>query len=385
MVPILAIIAFLTIFVVLIVHLAYPRILKKSFSKHSENRQTFLFQASSELPSVTVLIPVYNEGSVIERRITNILETNYPLEKLQIIVVDSGSSDMTSAIVKDKFSNQVTLIQEPVRRGKAHAINLALKSCTGDIVILTDGPTLYSRDTIYNLIQPFADKQIGAVTAKYDIPSDSTMARLETNLWKRKEEIRILESKLYSTTWLSGEALAFRKELIASVDEDTIADDSNIALQIISKGYRAIISENASFVEKSPSELQDHMKIKARRSLGGIQETLRFRHILLNPKFGMFGKLIFPYHFFFHVISPVLFIAGLILAVIGIIEIQIYFGTIFVAILIGALLSASILLRNRLIAFVYTQFILVESLIKFVLGKNDVKWVQSRTTRSINA
>jgi hypothetical protein len=112
----------------------------------------------------------------------------------------------------------------------------------------------------------------------------------------------VLEGALCSTSWLSGEACAFRNKTIYEVHEDTLADDSNddsnIALQLISKNYRVVVNKNAQFIEKSPSQARDYFKIKTCRALGGLLETLRFRSLLLNRRYGCFGLIIFPYRFF---------------------------------------------------------------------------------------
>ena len=77
-------------------------------------------------------------------------------------------------------------------------------------------------------------------------------------------------------------------------------------LQLISKGQRVIVNENSFFAEKSPSTLDDYLKVKVRRALGGMRETLRFKYFLFNRKFGRFGLIIFPYRFFTDIISPII-------------------------------------------------------------------------------
>ena len=162
----------------------------------------------SDFPMVSILIPVYNEESVIEKRINNIFESRYPKSRLEIIVIDSGSNDKTRSIVESYFKDTVVLITEDVRRGKAHAINMGLQYCGGDIVILTDATTLYDEQTISNLVNSFEDKKIGAATAFYDVPDsgESQVTTSERKFWSYKDNLRVIESNVYSTSWLSGEA-----------------------------------------------------------------------------------------------------------------------------------------------------------------------------------
>src|SRR4030095_9777088 len=117
-----------------------------------------------ELPIVSVIIPVYNEELVIERRINNIFESKYPVDKLEVLLVDSGSTDKSRSIIQEKFPNRVILISEEQRRGKAHAINLALKICKGDIQIITDGPTLFGKHTILELVNSLKNSSVGGAS-----------------------------------------------------------------------------------------------------------------------------------------------------------------------------------------------------------------------------
>lgn len=366
------------------IHLLYPLLLKRIIHK-----QTNLLQTKNrsntyshlDLPMVSILIPVYSEESVIVRRINNIFESTYPRNKLEVIVVDSGSPDKTRSEINSNFQNTVTLITEEERKGKAHAINLGLKICKGDIVILTDGTALYDRDTILELVNSFKDTSIGGVSALYHVPNseDSFVSASEHKFWLHKDEIRVLESSTHSTSWLSGEACAFRNKIITKVNEDTLADDSNISLQIISKGYRSIVNQNAYFTERSPTQFTDYVKVKSRRTLGGLIETLRFRSFFFNRKYGYFGMIVFPYRFFVYLISPILSCILIGIAVLSILEIVTSFG-LYVTLLLGGLaLVAGFILRNNVLSYFYTQLFTIIAIIWLLRGNIDVRWTRSRT------
>jgi cellulose synthase/poly-beta-1,6-N-acetylglucosamine synthase-like glycosyltransferase len=334
----------------------------------------------SPLPLVSIIVPVHNERQVIERRIKNILDSSYPSEKMEVIVVDSGSDDGTTSIIRNRLPDQVMLIQEDRRNGKAHAINLALERCKGDIVIVTDAPTMYEKKTIYHLVKPFDDPIVGAVSVLYRIPNrtESKMTAFETLVVSQKEKVRILESKVSSTSWLSGEACAFRRKIIDAVSEDSLADDSNIALQVISRGYRAIVNENSYFIEKSPSLPDEYLKIKSRRALGGLQELLRFKFFLFNRRYGYFGMVIFPYRFFAQFISPVISLITLGLVIPTLIDITVYFGLNTAIVIALALLLVFSLERTKARAYLLMHLIMLRALMLLLLGKTDVRWYQSK-------
>ena len=371
------------------IHMGYPLLLKcisrRKLTKSSDNMTTEsdLCESHPDFPLVSVIIPVYNEELVIERRIKNIFDSSYPEEKMEVIIVDSGSKDRTSSIVQEKFGNRVILLQEEERKGKAHAINLAINKCRGEILIITDGPTLYSSDTISQLVHSLGNFSVGAVTALYEIPnaSENQITSSEHAYWTYKDKIRILESRAHSTSWLSGEACAFRKKVVNKVDEDTLADDANIALQTLSRGYRTFVNENCFFSEKSPSEFYDYFRIKTRRTLGGLIETLRFKSLLFNPRYGYFGLIIFPYRFFAQFISPVLTFTTIIIAIAAIIDIAAYFGIHAVLIIATALLYLGLRFRYRVISYIYLQLITAIALFLLVTRRVRVDWAQSKTTR----
>jgi poly-beta-1,6-N-acetyl-D-glucosamine synthase len=374
------------------VHMGYPLLLKcisrKKLTKSSGDTTTAddLHESHSDFPLISVIIPVHNEELVIERRINNIFESSYPGKKMEVIIVDSGSKDRTSSIVQEKFGNRVILLQEEERKGKAHAINLAINICRGEILIITDGPTLYSSDTISQLVHSLGNFSVGAVTALYEIPnaSENQITSSEHAYWSYKDNIRILESRAHSTSWLSGEACAFRKKIVSKVDEDTLADDANIALQTLSKGYRAFVNENCFFSEKSPSEFYDYFRIKTRRTLGGLIESLRFKSLLFNPRYGYFGLIIFPYRFFAQFISPVLTFVTIAIAIPAIIEIATYFGIYVVLIFAAALLYLGLRFRYKIISYIYLQVISTIALFLLATKRIRVDWAQSKTTRVPN-
>ena len=366
--------------ITLTIHILYPVLLKRLARSTTQTR--YHLTTSKSLPQVSIIIPVHNERQVIERRIKNIFDSSYPAEKMEIFVVNSGSDDGTTSIIHDKLLHQVKLIQEDRRNGKAHAINLALGRCKGDIVIVTDASTIYETETIFHLLKPFDNPKVGAVSVLYRIPNstESKMTIYEAMVVSQKEKVRVLESKVYSTSWLSGEACAFRREIIDAISEDSLADDSNIALQVISRGYKAIVNENSYFIEKSPSLSDEYLKIKSRRALGGLQELLRFKFFLFNRRYGYFGMVIFPYRLFAQFISPVISLIALGLVIPALIDITIYFGlsmTIAVALALAVLVVLSYQ-RTKARAYLHMHLIMLRALMLLLLGKTDVRWYQSK-------
>ena len=298
-------------------------------------------------------------------------------------MIDSGSSDDTSKIIKSRFNDKVTLVQEALRYGKARAVNLGLSISNGEIVILTDGPTLYEKDTIARIVESFEDPSIGGATVLYEIPNNKNnqIVDSESHLWAYKERMRLLESKVFSTSWLSGEACAFRKRFIDKIPDDSLADDSYIALELISKGFKVIVNDRSYFIEKSPSTTMDYFEIKTRRALGGLQETLRFRSFLFNRRYGYFGLLIFPYRFFLQVISPIVSITVIALIPLTLMELINYLGIYLTLIIALFLIGFGVYFKRKVVGYIYLQVIMLKALFLMLNGKLNVLWVQSTTSR----
>jgi cellulose synthase/poly-beta-1,6-N-acetylglucosamine synthase-like glycosyltransferase len=388
----LVVIIIIFIFIIFGTHVSYPLLLRKiskknptlvSLTSTNVKSEIGISETNQELPLVTVIIPVHNEALVIERRINNIFESSYPEKKMEVIVVDSGSKDQTRTIIQEKFPNRVTLLKEEERMGKAHAMNLALKICRGDIVVVTDGPTLYTKDTIAQLVHSLGDSSIGGVSALYKIPNakENLITASEYAYWSYKDKIRILESRAYSTSWLSGEACAFKKNIVERADEDTLADDTNIALHIISKGHKVLVNEDCYFNEKSPSGVYEYFRIKTRRTLGGMKETIRFKFLLFNRRYGEFGLIIFPYRFYVQFISPIISYVPIILSIPAALEINTYLG-IYPLLIVGlALLYLGLHFRYKVVAYVYLQLITSIALFLLLTKRTSVNWTQSTSTR----
>lgn len=387
---VILVIFILSLFFGLAIHLFYPVVLEllvrrsRFFPLHRNNEDSQTEKSLHELPLVSVIIPVFNEESVIERRINNIFESSFPQDKLEVIVVESGSTDRTRSILEEKFQSRVILLKEETRNGKAHAINLALEICKGEVIVITDGPTLYQTDTIPQLVSSFEDPSVGGASGLYRISnaSENLITSSEHAFWLHKDNLRIFESNVYSTSWLSGEACAFKKSIIGKVNENTLADDSNIAFQILSKGYKVKINSKSLFTEKSPSVYDEYFKIKTRRALGGLIETLRFRSFLFKPRYGYFGLIIFPYRFFAQLISPIISFFALILLVPAVFELALYIGH-YLTLFIGIIAVYAVFrFRIKLFAYISLQIISIMALLQFTIKKNNVLWKQSTTTRS---
>ena len=235
----------------------------------------------SYLPKVTLLIAAYNEQDVIASKLENTLDLDYPVEKLQIIVAADGSDDRTAEIVKSFEPRGVELSYQPERSGKMAAINRAIPRVHHEIVLFSDANNLYSKDTLRELVKPFSDPKVGAVSgSKNIIGSGDALTKADSLYWRYESYIKVQETRLGSCTGVSGEILAIRYSLYQPPPDRAINDDFFIALGILRQGYRLIYAPKARSFERSSLTEQDEALRRSRIVAGRYQAMLMSAQLL---------------------------------------------------------------------------------------------------------
>lgn len=232
-------------------------------------------------PPVTLLIAAYNEDLVIEGKIRNSLASDYPREKLQVLVVTDGSSDSTPELVRGFARDGVKLLHDPKRGGKMAAINRALPQADGEIIVFSDANNHYRPDAISKLVAPFNDPSIGAVSgAKMIEGQDANLGASEGLYWKYESFIKKQESRLGSCTSASGEILAIRKSAYRKPPDNVINDDFYIAMQILRQGYRFVYAPEAISYERVSPSARDEVIRRARINAGRYQAIAMARQVV---------------------------------------------------------------------------------------------------------
>jgi cellulose synthase/poly-beta-1,6-N-acetylglucosamine synthase-like glycosyltransferase len=248
-------------------------------------------------PRVTVIVPTYNEARLIESKLEDIARQDYPRGRLEVIVVDSASTDGTVEAVK-RWSGgnpglNLRVISEPSRMGKAYALNNALRRASGDIVVITDADSRWNSErTLSNAIAWLSDPTVGAVTCVKN-PERGGFLGVEGGYRRFYNTVRLAESKAWSTPVFHGELAAYRRELLEAVGgfpTDIGADDSHTATLVALKGYRAIAVDDVECIEKVPEEGYHSWRVRrAQHLVQHFLKTLRhvgrapnrFKHVLL--------------------------------------------------------------------------------------------------------
>jgi cellulose synthase/poly-beta-1,6-N-acetylglucosamine synthase-like glycosyltransferase len=223
-------------------------------------------------PQVSILIAAYNEQDVIASKLENTLTLDYPNECLQILVAVDGSDDRTAEIVRSFEERGVELSYDVRRRGKMVAINRAVPRLKHEIVVFSDANNLYAKDALLELVKPFSDPKVGAVTGRKNIEEDSDAhTQADGIYWKYESYIKENETRLSSCTGVAGEILAIRRSLYRPPPSQVINDDFFIGMSVLRQGHRLVYAPQARSMERSSLTEKDEAMRRARIVAGRYQ------------------------------------------------------------------------------------------------------------------
>ncbi len=358
-------------------------------------------------PSVSIVIPTYNEASIIVRKLENVVLLDYPSDQLEILVVDSASNDGTPSLVQ-KFAEEhrrevrTVLIEQPVRRGKSEAINDALLHVRSEIIVLTDADVTFRPDSVRTLVENFHRKGVGAVSGvEVPVGGKSFLSRIEADYRQIYTSIRLAEAETDAPFMCESELSAYRRDLLDPLRPGTVCDDVELTIMVRSKGYEALYASEVPFFETEAGDLGPKLHHKLRRGMNNQHALLQNSNVFFNRRFGRYGRVVFPFEFFVHIVSPVLFSIAAI-SLIGLIVLSP--DTALIAVFVSALASIpSLVILGSLVkkfhqrdvaglygtrswilgaaTFLAFQFVLFVGLLK-LLGKGpQTNWQQVRGTR----
>lgn len=225
-------------------------------------------------PSVSLLIPAYNESPAIERKIRNALALDYPAERLEIVVASDGSTDDTAAIAQHLADGRrVRVLAFPCNRGKMATLNASVPQLGGDIIVFSDATALLYPDALRQLVPSFADPDVAAVSGRYTVikAGDVCTGASEDLYWKYETSLKVLESDAASTVGGHGHLYAIRRELYPYPADTVINDDYVIFSSVLAKGYRAVY-EPAAIVYEEAREMTGFGR-RVRIVAGNIQQV----------------------------------------------------------------------------------------------------------------
>ena len=208
------------------------------------------FVESSAAPTVSAVMVVRNEESVIARKLDNLLTLDYPQEKLDVVVVSDGSSDSTPAILAGYADDsRVRALMKAEPHGKAAGLNDAIKLATGEVLLFTDARQRIESGALRLLVENFADPEVGAASGELMLgdPTSGETGKGMGLYWQIEKKIRELESASGSVAGATGAIYCARRSLLdaSPLPEGAILDDVLLPMQIVRQGFRVIFDSRA--------------------------------------------------------------------------------------------------------------------------------------------
>jgi biofilm PGA synthesis N-glycosyltransferase PgaC len=247
-------------------------------------------------PEVTLIVAAYNEADFIEQKLKNSLDLDYPPGKLRWIFITDGSTDATADIIRRYTS--VELLHQTERKGKAAAINRAMKYVETPYVIFSDANTLINQTAAREILKHYADPRVGGVSGEKKIISekrDNAVGSGESIYWKYESLLKKLDSELYSVVGAAGELFSVKTSHFHQFAEDIIIEDFVQSLNICMDGYIVRYEPKAYATEFASVSIREEQKRKIRIAAGAFQAM-----IILKKLFNVYRYPLLSFQFISH-------------------------------------------------------------------------------------
>ena len=351
-------------------------------------------------PSLTIVLPVRNEEIVLKKKLENLEAQEYPIDKIELIVIDSNSSDSTLDILeewdssrKSKFTLSTIIMDKHL--GKSAAINRILEeNFESDAMVITDADALLAPNSLKRVGRWLSEERIGAVCGSQQIiETESTEHSLNEKSYRSfYHDLRIGESSQSSTPIFEGSLAAYRNCLLQGkqIDSTYNADDSQLAILIHRAGGRSIMDQELQFFESLPSSTKSAKKRRIRRASGLVHLFTRNRTKDFDSKFSTifrneaWAHLYMPFFVFFSVVSMlchIFYSTYLLIFEVNFNNYHIFLLLIDSVFFLSLLLANQIQLGRILRSFLNAQYTLLLANTQMYFGKDYRYWNQDKESR----
>jgi len=265
-----------------------------------QNRTRVMEAPKSKVnPTLSIVIPCFNEQETIKDVIENLIHSDYGNLK-KIIVVDDCSTDNSYKIIKEcaKKYKEVMAVKTPKNTGRASgAKNYGAQFVKTDLIGFSDADSFPEKDAIDKMVGFFNDKKVGAVTSRVLVKNrDGFIQRLQAIEYKVIAFTRKLLGFVDGVYVTNGPLSIYPKKIFDEVggfDEKNLTEDIEITWHIVSKGYAARMALSAKVYSVVPSNFKIWFRQRIRWNVGGLQTISKYKHTWF--RYGMVGSFILPF------------------------------------------------------------------------------------------
>ena len=251
------------------------------------------FISAVELPSVTVIVSAFNEEVHIAARIQNLLQQDYPTDRITILIGSDGSSDRTVEIARGFSDIRLTVFAFETNRGKASVLNDCVARAHSQVLVFTDANTVFKPDTVRELVAALNDKT-AAACGELILKAPEQGHNVDHGYWSIERRLKAAESSIGGLIGANGGVYAIRRDCFQPLRPDTIIDDFVIAMNIGVAGQGLRYISSAIAYEDTPGDILDEYYRRVRIGIGNYQAL--FRH----PQYLLDGPLALRFTYFSH-------------------------------------------------------------------------------------
>jgi cellulose synthase/poly-beta-1,6-N-acetylglucosamine synthase-like glycosyltransferase len=242
-------------------HVGYPLALRALLALR--RRPTLSPSSWDELPTVSLIVPAYDEEEVIAAKVANALALDYPRERLQLIVASDGSADATVERAREAGAD---LVLDLPAGGKVVALNAGAEQATGELLAFSDANSVWATDALAHLVEPFADPTVGYVCGQVRFLGEGG-DNLEGSYWRYEMAVREMESALGGVTAGNGAIYAVRRETYVPLAPSG-SHDLSFPFALAKRGLRSLYAPWARAEEKMVPTLDGEFARKRRMMVG---------------------------------------------------------------------------------------------------------------------
>lgn len=230
--------------------------------------------APSVFPHIGVVIAAFNEEKHIRQRVENLLNQDYPADKLRIYIGSDGSKDQTGAILKAFDDERLQAFVFEQNRGKASVLNDLVSRGQEELIAFSDANTFFAPDALRKLVAPFSDPNVGGVSGELRLLSGQGNNQ-DGIYWKIEQLLKFFESRIGGLLGANGAIYAIRRSLWRPIRPDTICDDFCVAMNVAAQGAKLVYEPSAWAEEEMPDNIDDEYHRRIRIGIGNFQALFR--------------------------------------------------------------------------------------------------------------
>ena len=273
-------------------YLAYPVLLFVAYSLSQIRRDwRYLTQRRErrvsspepeQLPEVSLVIAAYNEEDRLPEKLANLQQLDFPPEKLEVILVSDGSTDRTNHILSATEDPKIRSILLPDRKGKPTALNHGVAHASHEVLVFSDGATLFEPHAVKNLVRHFSDPAVGVVCGALGFEATPESRQTEGVYWKYESMLRLMESRLGATLTASGAIYALRRCCFQELAPNTVIEDFVIPMNARKLGYRVVYDPEAVGTEFAAPTVSGEFTRRVRLAVGSFRALRELTRVPLD-------------------------------------------------------------------------------------------------------